>query len=136
MFGVIKLNPDIYIYIYIYYMFSKVLQIARIFIIDTRYLVLRKSLHIDNNMLKIEELEREIIYLTTCYSNQNLSKWYSSVDLPKKRKCWCKILVRGGKSSLIYGFPQYYGDCSTWLENYSTANVLMTLWEDISKPTR
>ena len=40
-------------------MFSKVLQIALIFIIDTRYHVLRKSLHIDNNMLKIEELERD-----------------------------------------------------------------------------
>ena len=40
-------------------MFSKVLQIALIFIIDTRCHVLRKSLHIDNNKLKIEELERD-----------------------------------------------------------------------------
>ena len=38
---------------------SKVNQIVLIFIIDTRYHVLRKFFHTDNNMLRIEELERD-----------------------------------------------------------------------------
>ena len=41
---------------------SKVNQIALVFIIDTRYHVLRKFFHIHNNMLRIEELERDNLF--------------------------------------------------------------------------